>query len=72
MQKIRQDSDDQLKKVLTTEQYDLMMKLRAEAPGRQGGDRQRRAPAPDGAKAPDAQPAPAPAPEKTPAPEPTK
>ena len=72
MQKIRQDADNQLKNVLTTEQYDLMMKLRAEAPGRQGGDRQRPAPAPDGAKAPEAKPTPPPVPEKAPAPEPSK
>lgn len=35
MQKIREESDVQLKKVLTKDQYEKMLKLRAEAPGRQ-------------------------------------
>jgi periplasmic protein CpxP/Spy len=45
MQKIRQDTDEQLKKVLTTEQYDTWQKQRSDMPGRQ-----RRGAAPDSAK----------------------
>jgi Spy/CpxP family protein refolding chaperone len=46
MQKIRQDTDDQLKKVLTTEQYETWQKQRSDAPGRP-----RRGAAPDSGKA---------------------
>jgi periplasmic protein CpxP/Spy len=73
MQKLRQESDDQLKKVLTKDQLDTFEKQRSEAQDRQRGNA-----APDAAKAPKAPkapsateqsktPAPSPAPETAPA-----